>query len=177
MIIKTKNKKTIVAQVIQAALLTTSLGMSSQALAENINETAESTERIEITGSRIARIGDVAPTPVLVVDAQAILDSGAINISDVLRELPSLLVSTVSQSSSGGSTGQASLNLRSMGEKRTLILVDGKRHVSGTPGNSSVDVNTIPVSFIERVEVITGGASAGLRRRCGNGCGEFYFKT
>lgn len=155
-------KRTQLSKTIQMILLggvmtaTTPMQISAQEKAEQ----KETIERVTITGSRIARISDISPTPITVLDAKTILDTGAINISDVLRELPALLSSTTNQTSSFGATGSSTLNLRGMGENRTLVLVDGKRHVAGEPGTFAVDINTIPVSFIERVEVITGGASA-----------------
>ena len=84
------------------------------------------------------------------------------NIGEVLNELPSL-ANTFSLGNSGQFIGTAGLNildLRGMGTDRTLVLVDGKRHVSSSAGTAAVDTNTIPTSWIERVEIVTGGASA-----------------
>lgn len=154
-------KQTQISKVIQTVLLGSVITATPMYLSAQESVVQEETiERVTITGSRIARIGDVSPTPITVLDAKTILDTGAINISDVLRELPALLSSTTSQTSSFGGTGSSTLNLRGLGENRTLVLVDGKRHVAGEPGTSAVDINTIPMNFIERVEVITGGASA-----------------
>jgi outer membrane receptor protein involved in Fe transport len=84
------------------------------------------------------------------------------NIGEVLNKLPAL-ATTYSLANSGrfiGTAGISLLDLRGMGSARTLVLVDGKRHVASSPGTSSVDTNTIPSSWIEKVEIITGGASA-----------------
>lgn len=119
-------------------------------------------ERIQVTGSRIIREGAVAPTPVTVISGAELLATGATNIGEALNQLPAL-GSTYSLANSGRSIGTAGLNvldLRNMGTARTLVLVDGKRHVSSSAGSQRVDVNTIPSSWVERVEVITGGASA-----------------
>ena len=119
-------------------------------------------ERISVTGSRIIREGAVAPTPVTVITGDELLSTGVTNIGEALNQLPAL-GNTYSLANSGrfiGTSGLNLLDLRSMGTARTLVLVDGKRHVSSSAGTSSVDVNTIPSVWIERVEVITGGASA-----------------
>ena len=119
-------------------------------------------EKIQVTGSRISRQGAIAPSPVTVLSGESLLNTGAMNIGEVLNELPAL-ANTYSLANSGQYIGTAGLNildLRGMGTDRTLVLVDGKRHVSSSAGTASVDTNTIPTTWIERVEIITGGASA-----------------
>jgi outer membrane receptor protein involved in Fe transport len=119
-------------------------------------------ERIAVTGSRIIREGAIAPTPVTVITGEELLSTGVTNIGEALNQLPAL-GSTYSLANSGrfiGTSGLNLLDLRSMGTARTLVLVNGKRHVSSSAGTSSVDVNTIPSVWIDKVEVITGGASA-----------------
>ncbi|HSG89467.1 MAG TPA: TonB-dependent receptor [Pseudomonadales bacterium] len=126
------------------------------------------TEEVVVTGSRIARDANfTSPNPVSTIDAMDIKLSGKADIADVLREQPALLtsVSSVSGSnstfeSSATSFGESVLQLRGMGAERTLVLVNGRRHVSGVEGSQSVDVGSIPPALIERVEVLTGGASA-----------------
>lgn len=123
---------------------------------------ASNVERISVTGSRIIREGAIAPTPVTVITGDELLSTGVTNIGEALNQLPAL-GSTSSLANSGNSIGTSGLNvldLRSMGTARTLVLVNGKRHVSSSAGTSSVDVNTIPSVWIDKVEVITGGASA-----------------
>ncbi len=119
-------------------------------------------EKIQVTGSRISRQGAIAPSPVTVLSGESLLNTGAMNIGEVLNELPAL-ANTYSLANSGQYIGTAGLNildLRGMGTDRTLVLVDGKRHVSSSAGSAAVDTNTIPTTWIERVEIITGGASA-----------------
>ena len=135
----------------------------------------EELEEITVTGSRISRDPNLgAPVAVQSVSAEDIALSGRIDVVEVVREIPALLTSESADSSASltgsafdtddssvfSSAGESVLQLRGMGLERTLVLVDGRRHVAGSPGSSSVDVNTIPTSLIERVEVITGGASA-----------------
>ncbi|WP_345852466.1 TonB-dependent receptor [Shewanella algae] len=131
--------------------------------AEQDQQTANSAvERISITGSRIVREGAVAPTPVTVISGEELLSTGVTNIGEALNQLPAL-GNTYSLANSGryiGTAGANLLDLRTMGTDRTLVLVNGKRHVASSAGSSSVDVNTIPSAWVEKVEVITGGASA-----------------
>ncbi|WP_240778873.1 TonB-dependent receptor [Shewanella sp. SNU WT4] len=149
--------QTAVANAVGISLF--AMGVSSiPAFATETNEV----ERIEVTGSRIVREGAIAPTPVTVITGKELLNTGAVNIADALNELPQL-ADTYSLGNSGTSIGTAGLNrldLRGMGSNRTLVLVDGKRHVAAVPGSAAMDINTIPTAWVESVEIITGGASA-----------------
>lgn len=124
----------------------------------------ESLETVVVTGSRLRRdINAQAPAPISVVTAETLRNAGNTDITATLREVPALISSgTVADSleRGGGGVGQAVLNLRQLGSNRTLVLVDGRRHVSGVAGSAAVDVATIPSALIERIEVLTGGASA-----------------
>lgn len=117
---------------------------------------------VTVTGSRIKRDGFVSPTPLTVIKAEDIKASGATTIGELLTNT-SQLASTFTLSNSNRFIGTAGLNLldlRNLGTSRTLVLVNGRRHVGGSAGDTAVDVNTIPIELIERVEIITGGASA-----------------
>lgn len=130
---------------------------------ESVSEETESVERIFVTGSRIARDANLAsPSPVQSISEEEIRMSGEFSIADVVNDIPALFSSTTSSmaNESGFASGTNVLNLRSMGSNRTLVLVNGKRHVGGTQGSSAVDVGSIPASLVRRVEVLTGGASA-----------------
>jgi iron complex outermembrane recepter protein len=121
------------------------------------------TERIEVTGSRIRSINAESPSPVQVLSAEEIAASGAVNLQDLLLKNPTLGSPAISRTNSNFSTssaGVAVVDLRNLGTSRTLVLVNGRRYVSGVPGDAAVDLNTIPTDFIERVEILTGGASA-----------------
>jgi outer membrane receptor protein involved in Fe transport len=125
---------------------------------------AQDPEEVVVTGSRIARAANLtAPTQVTTIDSQVIEQSGLINVADVLRTVPSFGASALSTSNSNFLTtgsGINTLQLRNLEEDRTLVLVNGRRYVSGLAGTAAVDFNTIPVELIDRVEIITGGASA-----------------
>lgn len=126
------------------------------------------TEEVIVTGSRIARDPNQASaSPVQSIGELDIRMSGQTDIADILREQPALLTTTSSIGSVDGvfatstdAVGQSILQLRGLGNERTLVLVNGRRHVSGVSGSQAVDVGTIPPALIERVEVLTGGASS-----------------
>lgn len=117
---------------------------------------------IVVTGSRIARPEAESGSPITVVDSTQILQDGAANVSDILNELPQVGIGSTRTNSNflTSGTGIATINLRSLGDNRTLTLVNGRRFISGYAGSSAVDVNNIPVDMIEKVDVVTGGSSA-----------------
>ncbi|MGF1457265.1 MAG: TonB-dependent receptor domain-containing protein [Alphaproteobacteria bacterium] len=118
---------------------------------------------IVITGSRIARDTTLeATSPVIALGGDDIRDSGFIDIAALLRESPQLQASLPGSFSAFNGTplGASLLNLRGLGTERTLVLEDGRRHVAGIEGTGSVDTNTISTALLERVEVLTGGASS-----------------
>jgi outer membrane receptor protein involved in Fe transport len=122
-------------------------------------------ETIIVTGSRLARDPNtVAPVPISALTAADLAAAGNNEVTATLRQVPALLSSsTVADSlerGPAGTVGQAVLDLRDLGSNRTLVLVDGRRHVSGVANSQAVDVSTIPPALIESVEVLTGGASA-----------------
>jgi iron complex outermembrane receptor protein len=121
----------------------------------------DTADTIIVTGSRIARPDLQASTPVAVVGAERIQESGAANVQDVLAQLPSVgqNISRTSSNFSNTGNGTATVNLRNLGSSRTLVLINGRRSL-GLAGTSAVDINNIPTDLIQRVEVVTGGASA-----------------
>lgn len=118
---------------------------------------AQQLDEIVVTGSRIAVATENAQQPLQLITAEAFDAVGATNVADVLDRAPALLASESRAQADGTSV---TLNMRGLGSNRTLVLVDGKRHVAGVPGSAAVDVSTIPSALVERVEVLTGGASA-----------------
>ena len=130
---------------------------------------AADTDTVIVTGTRIKRDEFAAPNPIVSFDAAAIQESGNTNLTNFLQRIPALTGSRDSTQTSGGNAvatnpfGQAGLNelnLRNLGVDRTLVLVDGRRHVAGEPNTAAVDINAIPTDLIERVDVLTGGASS-----------------
>ena len=118
---------------------------------------------IVVTGSRIASPGAISASPLQTIGAEQIQQQGAINVQEVLLQNPTFGTPGISRTNSSFATqsaGVATVNLRNLGEDRTLVLVNGRRFVSGVPGSNAVDLNVIPTQFLERVDVLTGGASA-----------------
>ncbi|GGB80892.1 TonB-dependent receptor domain-containing protein [Henriciella pelagia] len=121
-------------------------------------EDAAVQETITVTGSRIPTDPNlISSTPVQSVDENTIKLSGELNLADVVNDIPALVSSLTAENSL---TGANALNLRGLGQERTLTLVNGRRHVAGFRGTQAVDIGTIPRALVERVEVTTGGASA-----------------
>lgn len=150
--------------LLSAAIIAALLPASGLAFAQEGGQQTEATEldRISVTGTRIAREGFVTPSPVTAITAEEIRATGAVTIGDLMTKMPALTPTYTLGNSTRfiGTAGLGLLDLRGMGTSRTLVLVNGRRHVGASPGSAAVDVNTIPVEWIERVEVITGGASA-----------------
>jgi len=119
------------------------------------------TGEIIVTGSRVARQGFDAPTPTKVLSAEDLQRRGSTNVGDFLNEIPAFRPSQNNQTAttSFNSTGQTYADLRGLGNIRTLTLVDGRRHVPSA-ATGQVDLNLIPTILVERLEVVTGGASA-----------------
>ena len=117
---------------------------------------------IVVTGSRIARPTLDSPIPVTTISSSDLTRSGQTNIGDVLQRLPGLNSSLTQAGSTQfiGTSGLNILNLRNLGAPRTLVLVDGQRHITSEEGEFLVDINTIPTDLIDRVDVVTGGSSA-----------------
>ncbi|MEH6418618.1 TonB-dependent receptor domain-containing protein [Pseudomonas sp. CGJS7] len=119
-------------------------------------------ETVTVTGSRISNPNVVSAQPVSVLTAADIKATGAVNIGDVLTTMPQLATSFTMGNSTQyiGTAGVAMQDLRNLGTARTLVLVNGRRMVGSSSGTTAVDTNLIPADWIERVEIITGGASA-----------------
>ncbi|MDJ0710912.1 MAG: TonB-dependent receptor [Woeseiaceae bacterium] len=147
-----------------ASAITLSVGVTPSAFAQAQDAGVGELEEIVVTGSRIKRNTFDYSTPVTVIDSAEISSTGTTNLGDLLQTLPQA-ISTFNNANTAFSTTFSGLNLtdlRFLGTARTLVLVNGRRMVSGTPpgGGYGVDLNAIPTAMIERIEVLTGGASA-----------------
>ena len=144
---------------------------SAPAHAQNTDETPAASEQaddnsepaITVTGTRVQRDGYQAPTPLTVIGSEQIQNSASANVADFVNDLPQLSGSATPANSnsaiSSGLAGLNALNLRNLGSSRTLVLLDGQRSVASSL-TGVVDINTFPQALVERVEVVTGGASA-----------------
>ena len=117
-------------------------------------------KEVVVTGSLIATPNQVSMSPVTFVSAQAIQQTGATRIEDMLNQLPQVFADQGSNIVNG-STGTATIDLRDLGANRTLVLVDGQRLQPGDPRTGgAVDVNEIPAALISSIQIQTGGASS-----------------
>lgn len=122
---------------------------------------AQEVEEVVVTGTRILRTTDAtSAVPVTVFDAAALENSGETTLEDFLQELPSMTGGQLGQSVNNGNPGLATVSLRGLGSSRTLVMLNGRRVVSAGTTTGTVDLNTIPVSIIERVEILKSGASS-----------------
>src|SRR5437868_8422261 len=117
-------------------------------------------EEITVTGSRIRRKDLTTPAPVTVISREQVVASGKVSIGDYLQSLPEQ-GNSINTAVNNGGDGSTRVNLRGLGDSRTLVLLNGRRMVpGGTGADSSVDLNSIPTATIERIEVLKDGASA-----------------
>jgi outer membrane receptor protein involved in Fe transport len=144
---------------VRFALATGAIAAASSAAQAAETANANALEEIVVTGSRIAAPNEVAISPVIAVTAADIEQRGVTRIEDLLTQLPQVYAAQNS-AVSNGSDGTATVSLRGLGSNRTLVLVNGRRLGPGDPGTSASDLNQIPSELVERVEVLTGGASS-----------------
>ena len=127
-------------------------------------------QEIIVTGSRIASLNEVSTSPIQVISAKSIQVSGKTDITDIISQLPQILTNDLGQDLGNGTSGLntaggvATADLRGLGPNRTLVLVDGRRLGVGSPNTAiaqpAPDLDQIPAGLVDRVEVVTGGASA-----------------
>jgi iron complex outermembrane receptor protein len=131
---------------------------------------AEPLQEIIVTGSRIAAPNEQSTSPIQVLSSQYIETTGKTDISDIITQLPQNFNNSLGQDLGNGTSGLttaggiATADLRGLGPNRTLVLVDGRRLGQGSPytfiQSPAPDLDQIPAGLVERVEVVTGGASA-----------------
>lgn len=142
---------------VSALALGAALAVSTPAFAQEAAETtaAENSDVIVITGSRISTVGFDAPTPTTVVSAADLKVAGRTDIQATLADLPQFrMTQSATSTNTVTSSGQSPADLRGLGSARTLVLINGRRHVS------SNDLQTIPYSLVKSIDIVTGGASA-----------------
>jgi iron complex outermembrane receptor protein len=117
-------------------------------------------EEVVVTGSRISSPNLTAISPITSVDAGYISSTNLTRTEDILNNLP-MVFAGQNSTVSNGSDGTASVNLRGLGANRTLVLVNGRRLGPGQGSGTNVsDINEVPAALIERVDILTGGASS-----------------
>ncbi|MDP6537454.1 MAG: TonB-dependent receptor [Gammaproteobacteria bacterium] len=146
-----------IAVAVNAGLLSATTATTSFAQ----DEALEELEEIIVTGSRIPRRDLDGPSPVSIYDRSNIEQSGATSIGQMLREIPAVAGGAQSTNINNGGSGSQNISLRGLGSARTLVLINGRRAPDSSGGNGGlVDLNTIPVAMVDRVEVLKDGASA-----------------
>lgn len=148
-----ESKSSLKTALLLGAATATAMSLTSAAMAQ------EQVETVVVTGSRIPQVGVYSSSPVTAVSNQEIKYEGTTNVETLLNNLPSAFADFGSYESNG-SPGIATVNLRDLAPARTLVLIDGKRLMPGDPADPVPDLNQIPAALIERVDVVTGGASA-----------------
>lgn len=147
-------RRTVGFFVSASLLLGSMLGLSAVAVAQE----EEIIEEVVVTGSRITHPGLVSSSPIVTIDAEEINFQQEIDLERILRELPSTIPGD-NENVNNGTDGIATVDIRGLGPERNLVLLNGRRM---TPANfrGRVDTSNIPTALIERIDIITGGASA-----------------
>jgi iron complex outermembrane receptor protein len=120
---------------------------------------AQEEPAITITGSRIRQPNLTSVSPVTAVNSEEVRVTGTVRAEDLINSLPQVFAGQ-SSTVSNGASGTATLDLRNLGPERTLVLINGRRLVPGDPSVPFADINFIPAMMIQRVDVLTGGASS-----------------
>jgi iron complex outermembrane receptor protein len=155
-----KNRRQLRSALMLGAASIGTMVASSSAFAQE-----QTTETVVVTGSRIPQQGLYAPSPVTAVGQQEMKLEGTTGVETLLNNLPSVIAGMTS-GVSNGATGTATVDLRGLGANRTLVLINGSRLMPGDPSSvgggitGAADLNQIPASLVDHVEVLTGGASA-----------------
>ncbi|MCG8434618.1 MAG: TonB-dependent receptor plug domain-containing protein, partial [Gammaproteobacteria bacterium] len=156
---RSSNLKNAVRYALAAGVASSLTGMSAYAE----DDDAAALDRVEVTGSRIKRTDIETAQPVTIIQRADIERTGLTSLGDLLQDLPSA-GSTINTNVNNGGSGATLVDMRNLAPGRTLVLVNGRRWVNSAGGNSgvgsSVDLNTIPISVVERIEVLKDGASA-----------------
>jgi len=159
----TTRKNTLRAGIAMASAMVTAFGTgyTNPALAQN----AEIAEEITVTGSRIRRQDFTANSPIFTVGQEQFTDTGTIGVETILNQLPQFVPAVTQfnttdvQNTAQNTVGASTVSLRGLGANRSLVLVNGRRPMPVNP-TMVVDTNSIPAAAVQRVEVISGGASA-----------------
>jgi iron complex outermembrane recepter protein len=149
-------------RAVRSALIVHAIAVAGVAYAQTPDQTIQ---EVLVTGSRISTPNMTSISPVTAIAAEDIAATGKVRVEDILNQLPQAMAAQGS-TISNGSTGTATVDLRGLNAKRTLVLINGRRLMPGNPDSAPAansgasDLNQIPRALIERVEVLTGGASS-----------------
>src|SRR5262245_61565947 len=169
-------KQLSVRQAVRRALFTSAIpmvfGASSAAAQEQ--DTQKDMDEVLVTGTRITVPGVTSSSPIYTVGSEAIAELQQPEVEKIFRRLPIALPSD-GQNANNGTAGAATIDLRGLGPQRNILLIDGKRI---TPYNFDglVDTSTIPTAMLERVDILTGGASTSYGSDAMSGAINFIMK-
>jgi iron complex outermembrane receptor protein len=151
----------VITGLVVATAATGAGAQQTAAAAPGAAQSDSSTEPMEVvvTGSRIARRDYEANSPIVTLGSEAIKQTGEVSLEMALQQLPQFMPDMNATDPLLSNGGRAQVNLRGLGANRTLVLLDGRRMQSSDP-TGVIDLNTIPATMIESVEIISGGASA-----------------
>ena len=162
MTLNTELSRAIRRALFVGACATGSVGTALAQDAPAANPPAEDiADTVVVTGSRLVSPNLQSISPVTALNAEEIVKTGRSTIEDVINELPQVFAAQ-GANVSNGSNGTATVNLRGLGSNRTLVLINGRRLGPGDPGSTTFasDINMVPTALVERVELLTGGASS-----------------
>lgn len=143
--------------MLMATVAVTGVALAPKAYAQSADE------KVTVTGTRIKQPNNTAATATSTISTRAIELAAEPNVVDVLRDYPQVAPATLSSVNSNFLTsgnGVNTLDLRNLSDDRTLVLVNGRRFISGVSGSNAVDFNAIPTDMIERIDIVSGGSSA-----------------
>lgn len=154
--LKSNTKTNSLRGILLAGTIISGMVFAAPAMAQ---EEKKEGETVVITGTRIVKKDYTSASPITTIGAAQIEASGSLTTEKILNTLPQV-VASFTAASNNPSDGTATADLRGIGASRTLVLVNGHRMTPATKASSAIDLNTIPVGLIRKVEVVTGGASA-----------------
>jgi iron complex outermembrane receptor protein len=153
------------------------LGLAGVAHGQSAAPPSNQVEEVVVTGSRLQANGFQTPTPVTTLGTEQLQQRAPTTIADVINQLPAFrqTVTNTQTQRGNGNNGENKVDLRGLGIQRTLVLVDGQRWVP-TDLNGTIDINLIPTILVDRVDVVTGGASAAYGSDAVSGVVNFILK-
>jgi iron complex outermembrane receptor protein len=160
-------KNQFLSNLLATTIICGAAGVATPAFAQNdqqpqagpVEAVAQEEPAITITGSRIRQPNLTSVSPVTAVNSEEVRATGTVRAEDLVNSLPQVFAGQ-SSTVSNGASGTATLDLRNLGPARTLVLINGRRLVPGDPSVPFADINFIPAMMIQRVDVLTGGASS-----------------
>lgn len=151
------NALAVAARLTVLGLLSSTAGLNL-AVAQTAEEEAKTLDSVTVTGTRISAPNAVSNSPITSISSEDIEKSQPVAVEQFIKLLPGA-VPSIGPGTNNGSDGGARIDLRGLGSNRTLVLVDGRRVVPYAL-SGAVDTNSIPIALVERVDLVTGGASA-----------------